>query len=73
MQIGNPNVPVSNEETRRIQQNPQLTLDRSTFEGSCTEEHGHGHGHGASSQMAMAIDNEPLWDWEHLYNWEDYI
>ncbi|KAG8648697.1 hypothetical protein MANES_08G028100v8 [Manihot esculenta] len=70
VQIGEPSVQVSSEQAQRNQQIPQPTLDRSTFEGSCTEEHGYVHG--ASSELAMAIDNEPLWDWEHLYNWADY-
>ncbi|KAF2289698.1 hypothetical protein GH714_038019 [Hevea brasiliensis] len=65
--MGEPSVQlVSSEEARTNQQNPQLMVDRSTFEGSCPEENG------PSSQMAMAVDNEPLWDWEDLYDWEDY-
>ncbi|KAJ9181350.1 hypothetical protein P3X46_009488 [Hevea brasiliensis] len=61
MQIGERSVQVSSDEARPSQ-NPQLMVDGSTFEGSCPQEHD------PSFQMAMAIDNAPLWDWEDLYN-----
>ncbi|KAJ9184516.1 hypothetical protein P3X46_004231 [Hevea brasiliensis] len=68
-QIGEPSVgQVSSNEASTSQQNPELMVDkRGTSEGSFSQEHG------PPSQMTLATDNEPLWDWEDLYNWYHFV
>ncbi|KAF2307656.1 hypothetical protein GH714_030620 [Hevea brasiliensis] len=59
---------VDGEEARTNHQNPQLMVDRrSSLEGSYPQELGL-----PSEVAALVTDDEPLWDWEHLYNWDHY-